>query len=256
MRARILVGCLVFGMLSQEAKAYEWGLGAGQIQGCLARSLDEEALCSKGPAVSLSFGLNLWGQGYKPDEREGGSIADGPSFSHLDGNSFGSFYTSADRWEEVVLVVVVGLLLTSVVYAFMYPFSSRVDVGVVGRSGWQEQAGDDLELWRNEAGLYMRAYLSQHFPMYIYGSGLFSYQNVTLGSDKESHQVFVKGLGLGFMSPTGGGLYAHGIWERSSFIDSNPKEVLEDSGDVKLFKNSVAEILDGAYFELGYIWYL
>ena len=91
MRARILVVCLIFGILSQEAKAYEWGLGAGQIQGCLARSVDEEALCSKGPAVSLSFGLNLWGQGYKPDEREGGSIADGPSFSHLDGNSFGSF---------------------------------------------------------------------------------------------------------------------------------------------------------------------
>jgi hypothetical protein len=254
MRARILFGCLVFGILSQEAKAYEWGLGAGQIQGCLARAVDEEALCSQGPAVSLSFGLNLWGQGYKPSERE--SVMDGASISHLDGNSFGSFYTSADRWEEVVLVVVVGLLLTSVVYAIMYPFSSRVDVGIVGRSGWQEQSGDDLELWRNEAGLYMRAYLSQHFPMYIYGSGLFSYQNVTLGSEKESHQVFVKGLGLGFMSPTGGGLYAHGIWERSSLIDSNPKEVLKDSGEVKLFKNSVAEILDGAYIELGYIWHL
>jgi hypothetical protein len=138
----------------------------------------------------------------------------------------------------------------------MYPFSSRMDIGVVGRSGWQQQSGADLQLWRNEAGLYMRAFLSQHFPMYIYGSGMFSQQNISLDGVDETQQVFVKGLGLGFMSPTQAGLYLHGVWERSSFIDPKARELLEDSGDVKFFKNSVAEILDGSYFELGYIWYL
>jgi hypothetical protein len=256
MRARILVGCLVFGLLSQQAQAYEWGLGAGRIQGCLARVADEDKLCAMGPAMTLSFGLNVWGKEYRPKEYDAQAFSSSPSFSDFDGHSFRGFYSSADRWEEVVIVVVVGLLLTSVLYAFMYPFSSRMDVGVLGRSGWQEQSGADLQLWRNEAGLYMRAYLSQHFPMYIYGSGMFSYQNVSLGGVDATHQVFVKGLGVGFMSPSQGGLYFHGVWERSSFIDPNPKEVLEDSGDVKFFQNSVAEILDGSYFELGYIWYL
>ena len=88
MRASMLVGCLVFGMFSQQAKAYEWGLGAGQIQGCLARAVDEQALCSRGPAVSLSFGLNLWGKDYKANEREADAFGDGPSLSHLDGNFF------------------------------------------------------------------------------------------------------------------------------------------------------------------------
>jgi hypothetical protein len=253
MRASILVGSLIFGLLSQQAQAYEWGLGAGRIQGCLARAADEEAVCSMGPAMTLSFGLNLWGKGYRPNDHEPSLPS---SSSSYDGNGFGNFYASADRWEEVLIVVVVGLLMTSVIYAFMYPFSSRMDVGVVGRSGWQEQSGADLQLWRNEAGLYLRAFLSQHFPMYIYGSGMFSYQNLSLGGVDETHQVFVKGLGLGFMSPTQGGLYFHGIWERSSFIDPKPKDLLEDSGEVKFFKNSVAGILDGSYFELGYIWYL
>jgi hypothetical protein len=256
MRASILVSCLIFGLLSQQAQAYEWGLGAGRIQGCLARVADEEAVCSMGPAMTLSFGLNLWGKGYKPKDHDAQAFNSGTSFSDFDGHSFRGFYSSADRWEEVVIVVVVGLLLTSVLYAFIYPFSSRMDVGVVGRSGWQEQSGADLQLWRNEAGLYMRAYLSQHFPMYIYGSGMFSYQSLSIGAVDETHQVFVKGLGLGFMSPSQGGLYFHGVWERSSFIDPNPRDVLEDSGEVKFFKNSVAEILDGSYFELGYIWYL
>lgn len=180
----------------------------------------------------------------------------GPGYSNFNGNGWGSFYTSADRLEEVVLVVVAALLVTGVVYALMYPLSSRVDVGVIGRSGLQEETDDDLELWRNEAGFYLRAYLSQHFPMYILGNGMFSYQRLRIGDVKEVHQVFVQGLGIGFMSPTEGGLYIHGIWERSRFIDPNPKEILEDSGDVKLIKNSVSRILNGASFELGYIWYL
>ncbi len=256
MRARILVACLIFGFFSQQAKAYEWGLGAGRIQGCLARVTDEETVCSMGPAMTLSLGLNLWGSNYQPKSHEARGYINSAGYSNHDGPSFSGLSFNSDRIEHVVIVIVVGLLLTSVLYAFMYPFSSRVDLGVTMRSGWQEQSGADLQLWRNEAGMYLRAYLSQHFPMYIYGSGMFSYQSLSLGGVEETHQVFVKGLGLGFMSPTQGGLYVHGVWERSSLIDPNAQDVLEDSGEVKFFKNSVAEILDGSYFELGYIWYL
>jgi hypothetical protein len=254
MRASILVACLSFGLLSQQAQALEWGLGAGRIQGCLARVADEEALCSVGPAMTLSFGLNLWGAGYQP--RDPGLRSFDNTAGRSDFDRFWRWDSGVNRWEEVVIIVVLGLLITTVAYAFMYPFSSRMDVGVVGRSGWQQQSGADLQLWRNEAGLYLRAYLSQHFPMYIYGSGMFSQQNLTLAGVEEKHQVFVKGLGFGFMSPTQAGLYLHGVWERSSFIEPKVKDLVEDASEVKVVKNSVASILDGSYFELGYIWSL
>ncbi|WP_141731526.1 hypothetical protein [Oligoflexus tunisiensis] len=254
MRAILLVGSLSFGLLSGQAQALELGLGAGRIQGCLARVADEDALCSMGPAMTLSFGLNLWGAGYRPGDREVRAFDSSVGRSNFD--SGWRWNASVNRWEEVLIIVAVGLLITTVIYAFMYPFSSRMDIGVVGRSGWQQQSGADLQLWRNEAGLYLRAYLSQHFPMYIYGSGMFSHQNLTLAGREETHQVFVKGLGFGFMSPTQGGLYLHGVWERSSFIDPKVRDLVEDASEVKMAKNSVASILDGSYFELGYIWYL
>ncbi|HYX36085.1 MAG TPA: hypothetical protein VE954_23535 [Oligoflexus sp.] len=252
MRLSILIGCLIFGLLSHEAQAFEWGLGAGRIQGCLARVGDEEAVCSMGPAMTASLGLNLWGADYRPEDHERDTFGEGTSSSMDTGFNLG---LRVNDWDEVALVIVIALFLTTVGYALLYPVSSRVDVGITTRSGWQEQSGEDLQLWRNEAGIYLRAYLSQHFPMYIYGSGLLSYQNVSLGGAQETHQVFVKGLGFGFMSPTRAGPYFHGVWERSSFLDPKPKDLWQDASDVKIFKNSVAEILDGSYFELGYLWY-
>jgi hypothetical protein len=253
MRVSILVSCLIFGLLQHEAQAYEWGLGAGRIQGCLTRALDEKAVCSMGPAMTVSLGLNLWGAGYRPADHERPTLGNVPSASYLEsGLNLG---TGVDHWEEVALVVLFALFITTVGYAILYPLSSRVDVGVLARSGWQEQSGADLQLWRNETGVYLRAYLSQHFPMYIYGSGMFSHQKLNLGGVEKTHQVFVKGLGFGFLSPTQAGPYFHGVWERSSFLDPRPKDLLEDAGVVKIFDNSVADILDGSYFELGYIWY-
>jgi hypothetical protein len=138
--------------------------------------------------------------------------------------------------------------------ALLYPFSSRLDIGFIGRSGWQQQDAHDLELWRNEAGVYIRAYLSQHFPLYIYASGLYSYQNLTVDAVQKQRDVFVKSMGLGLMAPQGGGPYFHGLWERSTLLDPSARELLEDSTDTKILKTSLAKVIDGSYFEAGYLW--
>ncbi len=259
MQQVILILVVIFGLFAREAQAYELGLGAGRMRGCLARITDQEAVCAMGPALSFSLGLNMWGSSYRPKDHEslskGGSVA-GNSYDNGHWNTGLNLGLQVNRWEDLVIVIALALFMTSVGYALLYPFSSRMDIGLIGRSGWQQQSGADLELWRNELGFYLRAYLSQHFPLYIYGSGIFSYQSLSIQGQNENHQVFVKGVGLGLMSPVGGGPYFHGIWERSTLLDPNPVDLIEDAGKVKIFKNSVSEILDGSYLELGYLWYL
>lgn len=251
-RRTFLVICLVLcGFFAREAKAYEWGLGVGRLRGCLGRLTDQEAVCAMGPAVSTSLGFNLWGKNYRTKDHEASSMSPNSSMNFYFGGDF-----RVNRWEELALIVALALFMTSVGYALLYPFSSRADIGLMGRSGWQQQSGADLYLWRNEAGLYFRAYLSQHFPLYIYANGMISHQNISSKGLEESHQVFVKGVGLGLMSPEGAGPYLHGVWERSTLLDPGPRDLLEDTGEIKIIKNSISEILDGSYVELGYLWYL
>ena len=135
MRGTLLVVCLIFGLLAREAEAQEWGLGVGRIQGCLARAHDDEAVCSFGPAMTISLGLNLWGKGYRPEAHESQSLSLANDDSRIATQL--NFGIHADRWEEVAIIVLAALFLTTVGYAILYPFSSRVDIGVIGRTGWQ-----------------------------------------------------------------------------------------------------------------------
>ncbi len=247
----LIIMFVLCGLSAREAQAYEWGLGLGRLHGCLGRLTDQEAVCAMGPAVSTSLGFNLWGKDYRTKDHEASSVLPSSSTNFYFGGNI-----RVDRWEELVLVIALALFMTSVGYALLYPFSSRADIGLIGRSGWQQSSGADLSLWRNEAGVYFRAYLSQHFPLYIYANGLISQQNIKSEGLDESHQVFVKGLGLGLMSPEGAGPYLHGVWERSTLLDPGPQDLLKDTGEIKIIKNSISEILDGSYVELGYLWYL
>jgi hypothetical protein len=247
MQRACLIVCLIFGFVAREAQAYEYGLGMGRMYSCLSRLDDDGKICALGPAASVRWGLNLWGRGYRVADH-----APRASSQSSSGSSF--FNSSGGDWEELVLVVVVAMLVVSIGYALIYPFSSRMDLGFVGQTGLQRQDSQDLNIWRNEVGLYMRAYLSQHFPLYLYGSGSFSRHSIYVNDQSEGHNVFVKRAGFGLMDPEKAGLYFHGLWERSSILDPTARDLLEDSGTNRLRKKSVVGILDASYFELGYLW--
>lgn len=253
MRLWFLIACLIFGFLEQQAQAYEVGLGMGRASTCIDRPTQKD-LCSIGATVSVRFGLNLWGKGYKPEAHE--KASETQDYTPGMRSWWNGFQLDGKGLALLVVLVVVAVLVTTIAYAFIYPFSSRVDVGIVGNTGGQAESSQDFLLWRNEAGVYLRAFPSQHIPLYIYGSGIYSHQNYMLFDVSEDHNVLTKGIGLGFMSPTGGGVYLQGVWERSTLLDPNAKDLVEDSAKVKIFKNSAAAVIDGSHFELGYIWYL
>ncbi|RZA24135.1 MAG: hypothetical protein EOP10_10790 [Proteobacteria bacterium] len=254
---------IITGFTAREASAFETGAGIGRLQSCFQTTNDQLEHCAIGPSISGFWGLNLWGKGYDVSAHE--SSADNPmtvgegTAKRLATNpstttyNYGSLFSHVDSWQEVAIVVVASLFLVSIGYAFIYPFSSRADVGLIGRVAYQEDR--NIYLTRSEAGIYFRGYLSQHFPLYIYGSGLFSHQNLSFYHDEQSYNVFVKRLGLGFMSPTTAGAYLQGTWERSSLIDPSAKDILEDSTTNKFKNQSIRKILDASHFELGYTWY-
>lgn len=260
MKTQLWTLAILSGFIAHEASAYEAGLGIGRMSNCVQASDGESKVCAIGPTLSAHWGLNLWGQGYDIAENEKGSTAIGENLaanmspatsqSSLNWVNVGS---NIDNWETLAIVVVGSLVMVSVGYAIIYPFSSRADVGFIGRTGYQ--GNNDIDLYRNEAGVYFRGYLSQHFPLYIYGSGLFSHQKLTVFNQNSDHNVFIKRVGLGLMSPDTAGLYFQGTWERSSLLDPSVKDVIEDSTTNRFKKQTVEKILDASHFELGYTWY-
>ncbi len=70
-----MILAILLGMLANEARAYEAGVGIGRQYGCLTPGSGDDAVCSVGPAVTVQWGLNLWGKAYRTEDHDGSSPA-------------------------------------------------------------------------------------------------------------------------------------------------------------------------------------
>ncbi len=255
MSRRIIIPLLFLGFLANEAQAYEAGIGIGRINSCMS-VFENETRCSSGPSLNARWGFNLWGKGYDVDAHEKPSstgTAVGDSFAN--NYSGPNFLSSAkiDSVSDLVIVIAVSLVFVSIGYALLYPFSSRADMGFIGRASYQDNPS--MTIRREDVGLYFRTYFSQHFPVYIYGSGVFSSQKLDNTNYDGNYSAFVKSVGLGIMSPERAGLYFQGVWESGEILNPSVKDVIEDSTTNHLKGKSLKSILDASHFELGYLWY-
>ncbi len=262
MLKKMTISLLCLGFLANEAKAAEAGVGLGRLSACVLTE-NGGAYCAAGPSLTGRWGFNLWGKNYdiSAHEKPVSSVESSGGSGSTVGESFANNYHQTnfvsslnfDSVEDVLIAVAVSLVFVSIGYAIVYPFSSRADMGVIGRVSYQSQT--DMSLSREDLGLYFRAYLSQHFPIYLYGSGVFSNQTLAHPYLDDQYTAFVKSVGLGIMSPDKAGLYFQGVWERSQLLNPSIKEVIEDSSTNRTRNQSMKKILDASHFELGYLWY-